>query len=112
MRNGITVVAGVSLLGFEKRVLAIGGTLAVSIEDARGVLEFKVDSGEFGSIMYDGRIEGIAGGAVAAGERVTVASGGFLVAISSGDPTCGFAEDTAITSGSAGDFVLDFRNIN
>lgn len=112
MRNGITVTAGTDLRGFTKRVLTIGGVLTTTVADARGVLEFKVDSGEQATVTYEGRVEGQAGGAVAAGERVTVSSGGFLTAASSGDVSIGFAENTAISSGSFGDFVLDFTNVN
>jgi len=112
MRNGITVTAGTSLLGFTKRVCSIDGTLAESANEARGILEFKVDSGEQATLTYEGRAEGQAGGAIAAGGLVSVASGGFLVAVSSGDVSVGFAENTAITSGSFGDFVLNFTNLH
>ena len=111
MRNGITVTADTSLLGFTKRACNINGTLALHSQQARGILEFKVDSGEQATLIYEGRAEGQAGGAIPAGHPVLVASGGYLVAASSGDAgVIGFAEDTAVTSGSFGDFVVDFRN--
>lgn len=111
MRNGITVTAGTSLLAFQKRVCNISGTLALHSQQARGILEFKVDSGEQATLIYEGRAEGQAGGAIAAGAPVKVASGGFLVAAASGDTgLIGYAENTAVTSGSFGDFVVDFRN--
>ncbi len=109
-REGITIIAGTSLLGFTKRVLNSAGTLALNADEARGVLEFKVDSGEQATAIYTGRVEAQAGGAIAAGGRVSVASGGFMVAATSGSQSFGFAEMTAISSGAFGDFVLDFTN--
>lgn len=109
MRNGITITASTSLLGFVKRVLNSAGTLATGTPQARGVLEFKVDSGEQATLIYEGRVEAQAGGAIPALSPVNVASGGFIVAATSGGPSIGFAENTAVTSGSFGDFVLDFR---
>jgi len=110
-RQGITIVADVSLLAFEKRIIDIDGGLAVDAEAAMGVLEFKVDSGEFATAIYAGRTEAIAGAAVAAGGRVDVASGGFLIPVTSGSTSVGFAEDKAVSSGSAGNFVLDLTNV-
>ena len=111
MRNGITITAGTSLLGFVKRALNTAGTLALHSQQARGILEFKVDSGEQATLIYEGRVEAQAGGAVSALAPIKVASGGFLVAASSGDAgVIGYCENTAVTSGSFGDFVVDFRN--
>jgi len=109
MRNGITITAGTSLLAFEKRVLNASGTLATGSPQARGILEFKVDSGEQATLMYEGRTEGQAGGAIAALAPIGVASGGFLVAATSGQVSVGFNENTAVTSGSFFDCVADFR---
>lgn len=111
MRNGITVIAGTSLLAYEKRVLNASGTLATGTPQARGVLEYKVDSGEQATLMYEGRLEAQAGGAISALARVKVSSGGFLVAANSGDAAVGYCENSAVTSGSFGDFVLDFRGV-
>ncbi len=110
MRNAITIIAGTSLLAFEKRVLNAAGTLATGTPQARGVLEFKVDSGEQATLTYEGRVEAQAGGAIGALARVKVAANGFIVAANSGDVSVGFCENTAVTSGSFGDFVLDFTN--
>ena len=108
--RSIPSVAGTSLLAFQHRVLNAAGTLATGAPQARGILDAKVDSGEDCTLVYDGRHKFQAGGAVGAHVRLTVASGGFVVAATSGDQSVGMNEHAAVTSGSFGDGVFDFLN--
>lgn len=101
--------AAQSLMAFQHRVINIAGTLSTGTPQARGILSAKVDSGEPTSIIYEGRSRYQAGGAIGAFEPMNVSSGGFMVAATSGDAAIGFNEGSAVTSGSYGDGVFDFR---
>jgi len=103
--RSIPAVAGTSLLAFQHRVLNAAGTLASGAPQARGILDAKVDSGEDCTLVYDGRHKFQAGGAVGAHALLTVASGGFVTAATSGQQVVGINEYAAVTSGSFGDGV-------
>lgn len=110
-RDSITVDAGADLQTFQYRACAIGGTLATGV-NARGILQNKPDNGEDATLAYQGRSKFQAGGAVSAGAKLTVSSGGFMTAAASGDAVVGFAEDAAVTSGSYGHGVFNFVSAN
>jgi hypothetical protein len=97
-------------MAFQHRVINESGTLATGVPQARGILAAKVDSGEDCSLVYDGRHKFQAGGAIAAHDILTVASGGFIVAATSGQQGIGMNEYSAVTSGSYGDGVFNFMN--
>lgn len=107
--DSITVQAGADLTAFRYRALAIGGTLATGL-NARGVNQDKPESGENTSIVYQGRSRFIAGGAVAAGARVQVTSGGFMTTVVSGGQSVGFNENAAVGSGAVGRGVFNFAS--
>jgi hypothetical protein len=108
-RTRETLIAGADLSSFQNRVIEIDGTLAVENDTALGVLENKPQSGEHASVAVDGKMKGIAGAAVAAGARVKVASGGFLITVTSGTGTCGKNTNAAVASGDHFEFWGDFR---
>jgi len=95
---------------FQHRAVTIGGTLATNTKTANGLLNTRTDSGEDGSMTVWGRDKFVAGGTIAAGNRLRVTSGGFMVAASSGYYSCGYAE-TAISSGSVGRGFFDFATL-
>lgn len=108
--RSIPAVAGTSLIAFQHRVLNSAGTLATGAPQARGILDAKVDSGENCTLVYDGRHKYQAGGAIGALALLTVASGGFVTAATSGQQVIGMNENIAVTSGSIGNGVFDFLN--
>lgn len=108
--RSIAAVAGTDLRGFQHRVLNSAGTLATGAPQARGILDARVDSGMNCTLIYDGRHRYQAGGAIGALALLTVASGGFVTAATSGQVVVGVNENTAVTSGSFGDGVFSFLN--
>jgi len=101
--------AATDLRAFQHRAVNISGTLATGTPQARGLLAFAADSGEPTSIIYEGRSRYQSAGTIAAFGPMKVASGGLMIAATSGNPCIGFNEGTAVTSGSYGDGVFDFR---
>lgn len=108
--RSIPSVAGTDLTSFQHRVLAEDGTLATGIPQARGILAARVDSGQNCTLIYDGRSRYQAGGAIAAHDLLTVTSGGWITAATSGQVAIGINEYAAVTSGSYGDGVFNFMN--
>lgn len=106
--QSIPSVAGTSLLAFQHRVLNAAGTLATGAPQARGILDAKVDSGHDMTLTISGRHKYQAGGAVTAHAPLTVASGGFVVAATSGQVVFGINGYDSVTSGSFGEGVFDF----
>ena len=107
--DSITITAGADLSAFRYRALAIGGTLATGL-NARGVLQDKPLSGDNCSIAFQGRSKFIAGGAIAAGARLQVTSGGFMTTVTSGGQSVGFNENAAVSSGAVGRGVFNFAS--
>jgi len=81
----ISVATGADLSSFQYRAVQINGTLATSNKNASGILQNKPQSGEHASVAYDGHMKGVAGTALTVGMDVKVESGGFLIAVDSGD---------------------------
>lgn len=111
--RAIHIAAGADFSGAtgQYRALAAGGTLATdAVYGAIGILQNKPQSGEDAAIVYDGRSKFQAGGAITALQRVMVSSGGFMVAASSGDTSCGFSE-LAVSSGAFGHGVFNFATL-
>lgn len=103
----ISKVSATDMSSLQYRVVEIDGTLGVSANTAVGIATTKVLSGEHFSAVYKGHAKGYAGGAVTAGNRLTVSSGGWLTVAASGTGRVGTALATA-TSGSLVEGVFDF----
>ena len=86
--------------------------LANSGDEACGIIQNKPQSAEHVTVAYAGEIKFIAGGAVAAGARVTVATSGYFTAAASGDYIVGRNGPDAVTSGSIGRGFFNFATVN
>lgn len=110
-QNIIYIAAGADLRTRQYRALNIAGTLALATNTARGIQQNKPNNGEDTSLLIAGPSRFLAGGTIAAGDRLKVASGGWFVAAASGDSTVGFSQfavaSGAISPGDGGYF--DFR---
>ncbi len=101
--------AGTDLRAFRHRAINIAGTLATGTPQSRGMLDVQADSGEPTTMIVSGRSKYQSAGAIGAFEPMNVASGGLMVAATSGGVAIGFNEGSAVTSGSFGHGVFDFR---
>jgi len=102
-----SVTAGADLSsGCQYKVIAVGGTIAAANDAALGILQNKPKSGESATVCYAGHGKAYAGGAITAGKTTT---SGYVVAVASGDGSCGKALKTA-TSGSLVEGIFDFSN--
>lgn len=106
--NEVTPVsAGADLRTHQWKVINVSGTLCAVAATGLGVLQNKPASGDDASLAFFGRSKFAAGGAVTAGKCLTVASGGWLVAASSGNVTVGRSLE-AVASGFIGRGIFDF----
>ena len=111
MLDGHTnVQAAADLSTFRYRALAIGGTLATTPADARGIQTTRAESGHEATIKYMGPSKFVAGGAVAAGARLAVGSGGFMVTAGSGDISCGYTKYAASSGEICPEGIFNFVN--
>ena len=83
--------------------------LANNGEEAKGILLSKPKINEHGTIGLCGKMKFHAGGAIAAGALITVATSGYCTAAGSGDHIVGTMLDEAVTSGSVGVGYFDFN---
>lgn len=81
--------------------------LAKNAEEASGILQSKPDNTQFASIGLDGEMKFAAGGALSAGDKITVANSGWFTVAGSDDGIVGEAK-YAVTSGSLGTGVFNF----
>lgn len=95
----IALKAGADLSALQYRVVEVDGTMAVSNETAFGVLQNHPQSGEHATIAFEGHLKAYAGAAVTAGAMVMVASGGWLIAATSGMGRVGKAVAAASSGG-------------
>lgn len=109
-RIQISTPAGADLSDKQYRVVDIDGTLATETDEAFGVLQNKPESGEHATLAVLGKMKGVAGEALSAKARLTVASGGFLIAVSSGSGCCGKNLNVSVGSGDVFTFVGNFIN--
>jgi hypothetical protein len=86
-------------------VALVDGKVANDGQEATGILYDKPQNGQNGSMIILGIGKGRAGGALTAGQRVTVSTSGYFTAAASGDYHCGRAFE-AITSGSLGPIFI------
>lgn len=93
-----TIVAGQDLSSLQYFFVTVAGSLATSNANAFGVLQNKPQSGEHGSVAYQGKVKVKCGGAIAIGGKIAVSSG-YAIAASSGDLSVGIMGRTAAASG-------------
>lgn len=103
-----TVIASADLSGAQYKAVTVAGAVAANNTTAIGILQNKPQSGEHAQVSIMGKMKGVAGGAISAGGRVKVTTSGFIVAISSGDGSCGKLGITAAASGDTVTFWGDF----
>lgn len=84
------------------------GDFAANGKEAGGILINKPESGEAASLAVIGESRFAAGGAVAAGARLTVSASGWFTACASGYYFVGRNGDAAVTSGSIGKGFFNF----
>ena len=110
MRLNTTIKAEEDLntSAFQYHAIALAdGLLANNGEEASGILLNKPKSGEFLTLGYQGEMKFAAGGAVAKGDKVTIATSGWFTTADSNDPILGEAK-AAVTSGSVGTGLFNF----
>jgi len=103
-----TVIAGADLSGAQYKAIAVAGTVAAANDAAIGILQNKPQSGEHASVAIKGKMKGVAGGTISAGGRIKVTTSGFILAVASGDGSCGKLGITAAASGDTVSFWGDF----
>jgi len=108
--ESIPVVAGADLSDDEQyKAIAIGGTIAATGAAAIGLLQNKPESGEDAQLGFLGRSRYRAGGAVAAGARLTVTTSGWVTTVGSATFVVGRALG-AVSSGGIGEGIFNFAN--
>lgn len=108
----LQAVAGADLntgdgTGAQYKAVAVDGTIAANNSAALGLIQNKPKSGEDLTIAYLGHMKGVAGGALSAGDRVRVTTGGYLTVVVSGDGVCGKVI-TAAASGATVEILGNF----
>lgn len=92
---------------FQYKAVDIDGTLAAAAGTAIGILQNKPGNAEDASILLAGPSRYRAGGAIAAGGKITLAASGWFTAAGSGDDVVGRAY-ASVTSGSIGQGDFNF----
>lgn len=109
--NNVPVAAGADLSACQYKAVAVGGTIAANNGATLGILQNKPDAvGKDATVCVFGRSRYSAGGAVTKGNRVTVTTSGWFVAVASNQLGCGTALDT-VSSGGIGDGVFNFPGV-
>lgn len=105
-----TFTAGEALTTHQYFAVALNdGQIANNGEEASGILQNKPASGEFGTMAWAGESKYIAGAAIAAGDKLTVTTSGYMITAGSDDPVVGETKG-AVTSGSIGVGLFVFPN--
>ena len=81
--------------------------LANNAEEASGILVSRPDNLQHATIALAGEIKFAAGGALSAGDKITVTTSGWFTAAGSDDAVVGEAK-SAVTSGSYGTGIFEF----
>lgn len=84
--------------GTQYKAVVVAGTIAAD-NTALGLLQNKPKNGEDAAVLYLGPGKGVAGAAITAGARIKVTTSGYLIAVASGDGSCGKAIATAVSGG-------------
>lgn len=104
----ITVKAGEALSQY--KAVEVDGTIAASNNVAVGLIQNgDPANGDHVTVGYAGHMKGVAGAAISAGARVKVTTSGYLIAVASGDGSCGKCL-TAASSGMTVEGIFDFAN--
>lgn len=107
----IQLVSTVDASANQYKIVDVAGVIAATPGNAIGVLLNKPKTGESMSVAFSGHMKAYAGGAVTAGDRVTVTTSGFLITnATSVSGIVGKAINTC-TSGSLVEFIGDFSNV-
>lgn len=77
-------------------------------KEASGIIQDKPKSGEHGRVCFLGSSKYRAGGAIAAGENLTIATSGYIALPTSGDHWIGYNGATAVSSGAIGEGFFSF----
>jgi hypothetical protein len=85
------------------------GKVANSASEAGGILQNKPKTNEFATLAYFGESKFKAGGAIAKGAEITIATSGYFTQADSNDDKVGMAK-AAVTSGSVGTGYFSFPN--
>jgi len=108
--ESVPVKATEDLSNTQYRAISISGTIADSNSEAIGIQQNKGESGRDLTAGYQGRSRFVAGAAVAAGNRVTVATSGYMTAVASNELGCGTALG-AVSSGGIGEGIFNFSGV-
>lgn len=104
----VSLAATAAMTGFQYRVVEIDGTLGVRNETSLGIAQDgTVAAGDHFTAVYLGHAKAYAGAAITAGDRLTTASGGWVIGATSGTGRVGIALATA-TSGSLVEGLFNF----
>ena len=107
--NSVPTIAAQDLSGDTEQyhAITVGGTIAPTASTALGILQNKAKSGREATAGYSGRSRYRAGGTVAAGNRLTVTTSGWLTAVGSNELGIGTALG-AVGSGGIGEGIFNF----
>ena len=106
-----TIQAGEDLDSHQYQAIAFDdGKVANNGGEAGGIILNNPKSGEHVTVGHEGEMKFRAGGAIAAGKAITVATSGYLTAAGSGDYIIGKNKNSAITSGSLGNGIFNFAS--
>lgn len=109
--QSVPVSAGADLSSHQYKAVQIDGTLATNNSDALGILQNKPSaSGRDATVGYSGRTRYVAGGAVTAGNRLAVQSGGWLTAVTTVQLGVATALG-AVSSGGVGEAIVHFAGV-
>ena len=107
-QESVPVKAGADLSAAQYKAVTVSGTIAANNTTALGILQNKPDaSGKDATVAYAGRVRYYAGGAVAAGNRLTVTTSGWVTATGSNQIGVGTALG-AVSSGGIGEGIFNF----
>jgi hypothetical protein len=108
-----TILAGDDMngTGYQYHAIAANdGQVAANAEEASGIIINKPKDGEAATVLYMGELKFAAGGALSAGDKITVATSGWFTTAGSGDAVVGECK-YAVTSGSNGTGFFVFPNV-
>lgn len=108
--DSVPVKATEDLSTTQYRAINIDGTIANNNGEAIGIQQNKGVSGRDLTAGYAGRSRYVAGAAVAAGARVTVATSGYMTSVASNELGCGTAL-AAVSSGGIGEGIFNFAGV-
>lgn len=109
----VTIVAGADLTGAASlhKIITVAGVVAATNANALGSLVSSPNSGQHGSVAYQGHIKAYAGAAVSQGVPLKVTTSGYLITVTSGNLVAPIGKSLrAANSGDLFDAVVNFAN--